>query len=135
MSTRKSNFYSILFYFFILQGIIDISAQELLHELFNNIENSANWNHHLSEAKKIQVSQCLVDILQIFLQFHYFFVEQAIDDRTDIVYQATTSHGGGIVGARDFVILRCHGEKDSSLISAAVSVPFPQIPPRKNFTR
>lgn len=96
-----------------ITGIIDLPAQELLHELFDNIEGAASWNKQLAESKKIQV----------------------IDDQTDIVYQATTPHGGGIVGARDFVILRHHGEHHSSLISAGVSVPFAHIPPRRNFTR
>ncbi|XP_046603505.1 steroidogenic acute regulatory protein-like isoform X1 [Neodiprion virginianus] len=96
-----------------ITGIIDISAHELLQELFENIENTPKWNKHLAESKKIQM----------------------IDEQTDIIYQVTMPHGGGIVGARDFVVLRCYGERNSCLISAGVSIPFPHIPPRKNFTR
>ncbi|XP_020710138.2 steroidogenic acute regulatory protein-like isoform X2 [Athalia rosae] len=96
-----------------ITGIINLSAQELLDELFQNIEQSIKWNKQLAESRKIL----------------------AIDDGIDIVYQATVPAGGGIVGARDFIMLRCCNERNSSLISACISIPFADIPPRKNFVR
>ncbi|XP_003705040.1 steroidogenic acute regulatory protein-like [Megachile rotundata] len=93
-------------------GIIDAPASILADQLFNDIEGLPSWNKLVSESKKLQ----------------------HIDENTDIIYQATNPHGGGIIGARDFVILRHRTQYGNYYISSGTSVPFP-LPQRSNFVR
>ncbi|XP_015607384.1 steroidogenic acute regulatory protein-like isoform X1 [Cephus cinctus] len=98
---------------FKITGIIDVPAWALLDDLFKHIEAIPSWNRLVAESKKIQ----------------------PIDENTDIVYQATSAQGGGMVSARDFVILRRCGKKDDFFISCGTSIQFSPIPVRKGFVR
>ncbi|XP_031774775.1 steroidogenic acute regulatory protein-like isoform X3 [Apis florea] len=65
-------------------GMIEAPASIIVNRLFDEVELLPTWNKLVTESKKLQY----------------------IDENTDIVYQATSAQGGGIIGARDFVILR-----------------------------
>jgi hypothetical protein len=39
-----------------LQGIVDFPPDQLLNELFSNVENIPNWNPSILEARTVQVS-------------------------------------------------------------------------------
>lgn len=96
-----------------ISGIVNTPAKEVADHLFENVESSIKWNKQLTECKKIN----------------------AIDENTDIIYQATPSFGNGIVTARDFVTLRHRGNIGPYFISCGMSVPFNEYPNRKNFIR
>lgn len=92
-----------------LTGIVDFPPDELLSELFSNVENIPNWNPSILESRTIQV----------------------IDAHTDINYQVAKEVGGGIISSRDFVILRHWGMKDNCYVSAGISIKHPNVPPVK----
>lgn len=60
---------------------------------------------------------------------------QQIDENTDIIYQATSPQGGGLIGARDFIILRYRNKYGNYYISSGMSVTLKSFPNRKNVTR
>lgn len=41
---------------FALQGIVDFPPDQLLNELFSNVENIPNWNPSILKARTVQVS-------------------------------------------------------------------------------
>ncbi|XP_076668211.1 steroidogenic acute regulatory protein-like [Andrena cerasifolii] len=94
-------------------GIVDAPASILLDQLFDEIESIPSWNKLVTESRKIQ----------------------HIDENTDIVYQATSPQGGGIIGARDFVILRRRIQYGNFYINSGTSVPFSSLPSRSNIVR
>ncbi|XP_076635290.1 steroidogenic acute regulatory protein-like [Colletes latitarsis] len=94
-------------------GVVDASATVLVDQLFDEIESLPSWNKLVTESKKIQ----------------------HIDNNTDIVYQATSPQGGGIIGARDFVILRHRAQYGNYYINTGTSVPFSSLPSRSNVVR
>ncbi|CAD1477348.1 unnamed protein product, partial [Heterotrigona itama] len=94
-------------------GNIEAPAGILVNRLFDEIELSPSWNKLVTESKKLQ----------------------CIDENTDIVYQATSAQGGGIIGARDFVILRHRIQYGNYYINSGTSVPFTSLPNRSNVVR
>ncbi|XP_011165520.1 steroidogenic acute regulatory protein-like [Solenopsis invicta] len=95
-----------------ITGIIDAPASVLIDLLFDNIEEQASWNKHVSESIKLQI----------------------IDENTDIVYQATKPFGGGIITARDFVIFRHRNKCGNYYMSSGISIPT-TVQVRPNMTR
>ncbi|RLU17971.1 hypothetical protein DMN91_010212 [Ooceraea biroi] len=94
-------------------AVLDAPAGTLIDSLFDDFEHSPQWNNLVTEAMKLQ----------------------NIDDDTDIVYQMTSSYGGGLITARDFIILR-HREKCGDFyISGGISIPMASIQVRPNVTR
>ncbi|XP_076657811.1 steroidogenic acute regulatory protein-like [Halictus rubicundus] len=65
-------------------GIINTPATTLIDLLYNEIDSSPTWNKLLKECTKIK----------------------NIDENTDIVYQITRPQAAGLIGVRDFVMLR-----------------------------
>lgn len=63
------------------------------------------------------------------------YFKQYIDENTDIVYQATSAFGGGLITARDFVILRHRKKCGNYYITSGVSVPTASVQIRPNMTR
>ncbi|CAL7946152.1 unnamed protein product [Xylocopa violacea] len=96
-----------------IEGIIEAPPGILVNKLFDEVELSPSWNRLLTESKKLQ----------------------CIDENTDIVYQATSAQGGGIIGARDFVILRHRIQYGNYYISSGTSVPLKSLPNRNNVVR
>lgn len=94
-------------------GTVDCPANVLVNQLFDGVETSTTWNKLVSESKKLQ----------------------QIDENTDIVYQTTCPRGGGIIGARDFVILRHRNRCGKFYISSGISVPLASLPIPKNVIR
>lgn len=68
-----------------LTAKIRLPAKKLLMKLFYEIENMPQWNPTVLQSK----------------------ILKRIDRYTDITYQVSAPGGGGIVGSRDFVNLRC----------------------------
>ncbi|KAH0955926.1 hypothetical protein HN011_007514 [Eciton burchellii] len=96
-----------------ITAVLNASANTLINSLFNDYEHLPRWNKLVTEAMKLQ----------------------NIDDNTDIVYQVTSSYGGGLIAARDFIILR-HREKCGDFyISSGISIPLASIQTRPNLTR
>ncbi|XP_066603973.1 steroidogenic acute regulatory protein-like isoform X2 [Prorops nasuta] len=96
-----------------ISGVIDAPAATVIDFLFENIEDSGSWNKTVTESIRLQ----------------------KIDENTDIIYQATGAFGGGIVGARDFVILRRRGKYENYYMSSGVSVNLASVPSRKHVVR
>ncbi|XP_076177614.1 steroidogenic acute regulatory protein-like isoform X1 [Ptiloglossa arizonensis] len=94
-------------------GTVDVSASVLVDQLFDEIESLPSWNKLVTESKKIQ----------------------HIDENTDIIYQVVSPQGGGIIGARDFVILRHRVRYGNYYINTGMSVPFSSLPCRSNIIR
>lgn len=94
-------------------GTIDAPPSLLIDKLFNEVELLPSWNKLVSESKKLQY----------------------IDENTDIVYQATNPHGGGMIGARDFIILRHRIQYSNYYLTCGTSVPLPSIPNRSKVVR
>lgn len=94
-------------------GMIEAQPSVLVNKLFDEVETSPTWNRLVTESKKLQY----------------------IDENTDIVYQATSAQGGGIIGARDFVILRHRIQYGNYYINIGTSVPFTSLPNRRNVVR
>ncbi|TGZ47536.1 StAR-related lipid transfer protein 3 [Temnothorax longispinosus] len=96
-----------------ITGIVDAPASLVINLLFDNIEEQTSWNKLVTESMKLQT----------------------IDENTDIVYQATSPFGGGLITARDFVILRHRKKCDNYYITAGVSVHTASVKIRPNMTR
>ncbi|XP_012538220.1 steroidogenic acute regulatory protein-like [Monomorium pharaonis] len=95
-----------------ITGIIDAPASILIDLLFDHVEEQSSWNKLVTESIRLQI----------------------IDENTDIVYQATSPYGGGIITARDFVILRHRNKCDNYYISSGISIPT-AVQVRPNMTR
>ncbi|KAG5308400.1 PREDICTED: stAR-related lipid transfer protein 3 [Acromyrmex echinatior] len=96
-----------------IMGIIDAPASILIDLLFDGVEEQVSWNKLVTESIKLQY----------------------IDENTDIVYQATSPFGGGIITARDFVILRHRKKYGNYYITSGVSIPTASVEVRPNMTR
>ncbi|XP_014607302.1 PREDICTED: stAR-related lipid transfer protein 3 isoform X1 [Polistes canadensis] len=96
-----------------ITGIVDAPASMLVNWLFDGVEASPTWNKLVTESRKLQ----------------------HIDENTDIIYQATGSQGGGLIGARDFIILRHRNKFGNYYISSGMSVTLKSFPSRKNVVR
>ncbi|XP_046819300.1 steroidogenic acute regulatory protein-like isoform X1 [Vespa crabro] len=96
-----------------ITGIVDAPANMLINWLFDGVEAAPTWNKLVTESMKLQ----------------------QIDENTDIVYQATGPQGGGLIGARDFIILRYRNMYGNYYISSGMSVTLKSFPNRKNVTR
>ncbi|XP_015190444.1 PREDICTED: stAR-related lipid transfer protein 3 isoform X2 [Polistes dominula] len=96
-----------------ITGIVDAPASMLINWLFDDVEALPTWNKLVTESRKLQ----------------------HIDENTDIVYQATSSQGGGLIGARDFIILRHRNKFGNYYISSGMSVTLKSFPSRKNVVR
>ncbi|XP_012346930.1 steroidogenic acute regulatory protein-like isoform X1 [Apis florea] len=94
-------------------GMIEAPASIIVNRLFDEVELLPTWNKLVTESKKLQY----------------------IDENTDIVYQATSAQGGGIIGARDFVILRHRIHYGNYYINSGTSVPLTSLPNRNNVVR
>ncbi|XP_016773416.1 steroidogenic acute regulatory protein-like isoform X2 [Apis mellifera] len=94
-------------------GMIEAPASIIVNRLFDEVELLPTWNRLVTESKKLQY----------------------IDENTDIVYQATSAQGGGIIGARDFVILRHRIHYGNYYINSGTSVPLTSLPNRNNVVR
>ncbi|CAK9830918.1 Steroidogenic acute regulatory protein-like [Anthophora retusa] len=94
-------------------GTIDAPPSLLIDKLFDEVELLPSWNKLVSESKKLQY----------------------IDENTDIVYQATSPYGGGMIGARDFIILRHRIQYSNYYLTCGTSVPLPSIPNRSKVVR
>lgn len=85
-----------------------------MEKLYYGIEHIPTWNPTVIESKIIKViftsivTRSSLNSMDSCTQspspFLYF---QKIDDHTDIVYQLSAPGGGGLVGSREFVNLRC----------------------------
>ena len=93
----------------------------------------------MTESIKLQVSKtfCCFFFLTVMLCHtdNKIYFKQYIDENTDIVYQATSPFGGGIITARDFVILRHRKKYGNYYITSGVSVPTASVEVRPNMTR
>lgn len=98
---------------FKIEGTVNATASLLINRLFEDVETSPSWNKLIKESIKLK----------------------QIDENTDIIYQATGPQGGGIIGARDFVILRHRSRCGEYYISTGMSVPLPLLSNRKDVTR
>ncbi|XP_029167014.1 steroidogenic acute regulatory protein-like [Nylanderia fulva] len=96
-----------------ITGIVNAPASILIDLLFDGIEEFPLWNKLVTESMKLQ----------------------GIDENTDIVYQATSSYGGGLITARDFVILRHRKKCGDYYINGGISVPTSLVQIRPNMTR
>ncbi|XP_032687027.1 steroidogenic acute regulatory protein-like [Odontomachus brunneus] len=96
-----------------ITGIIDAPASTLVDWLFEGIEEHPSWNKLVMESVKLQ----------------------NIDENTDIVYQSTSPQGGGLITARDFIILRHRNKCGNFYVSSGVSIPTTTIPNRKHMIR
>ncbi|KAK2582624.1 hypothetical protein KPH14_004907 [Odynerus spinipes] len=96
-----------------ITGTIDAPANMLINWLFDDIEATPTWNKLVTESIKLQ----------------------CIDEDTDIIYQATSPQGGGMIGARDFIILRHRSKYGDYYVSSGMSVTIKAFPNRKNVVR
>ncbi|KAL6442331.1 hypothetical protein ACFW04_002528 [Cataglyphis niger] len=96
-----------------ITGIVNAPASILIDLLFDDIEEFPLWNKLVTESMKLQ----------------------NIDENTDIIYQATSSYGGGLITARDFVILRHRKKCGDYYMSSGISVPTALVQIRPNMTR
>ncbi|KOC68377.1 StAR-related lipid transfer protein 3 [Habropoda laboriosa] len=94
-------------------GTVHAQPSSLIDKLFDEVELLPSWNKLVSESKILQY----------------------IDENTDIVYQATNPHGGGMIGARDFIILRHRIRYSNYYLTCGTSVPLLSIPNRSNVVR
>ncbi|CAL1688207.1 unnamed protein product [Lasius platythorax] len=96
-----------------ITGIVDAPASILIDLLFDGIEEFPLWNKLVTDSMKLQ----------------------NIDENTDIIYQATSSYGGGLITARDFVILRQRKKCGDYYMNSGISVPTALVQIRPNMTR
>lgn len=96
-----------------ITGIIEAPASTLVDWLFEGIEEHPSWNKLVMESVKLQ----------------------NIDENTDIVYQSTSPQGGGLITARDFIILRHRNKCGNYHISSGISVSTTAFPTRKHVIR
>ncbi|KAL0109977.1 hypothetical protein PUN28_013548 [Cardiocondyla obscurior] len=96
-----------------ITGIVNAPASFLIDLLYDDVEEQTLWNKLVTESMKLQ----------------------NIDENTDIVYQATSPFGGGLITARDFVILRHRKQLGNYYITCGVSVPTASVQVRPNMTR
>lgn len=94
-------------------GVIDTPATALIDLLYNEIDSSPTWNKLLKECTKIK----------------------SIDENTDIVYQITRPQAAGLIGVRDFVILRHRLQHENYHIICGRSVRDDALPIRKGVIR
>lgn len=119
------------------QGIVNAPASILIDLLFDDIEEFPLWNKLVTESMKLQVVFAFFfcfccNILLILATIICF---KNIDENTDIIYQATSSYGGGLITARDFVILRHRKKCGDYYMSSGISVPTALVQIRPNMTR
>jgi len=98
---------------FVATGEFNINAEDLLRELWDNIEGTPSWNPTILEYKKL---------LAVGLQ-------------TDVAYNAFADLLGGIVKSRDFVDARCWRKVGNAYCLSAQSIEFPEMPPQKSRVR
>ncbi|XP_012274183.1 steroidogenic acute regulatory protein-like [Orussus abietinus] len=96
-----------------ITGVVDATDKSLMHRIFDEIDSMWKWYKHVEICKRIQV----------------------IDEDTDIVYQCSVPYAGGVISARDFVMLRRRAERGHFQITAGISITHPSIPSRPNFVR
>ncbi|XP_031827329.1 steroidogenic acute regulatory protein-like [Nomia melanderi] len=94
-------------------GVVNAPADLLINLLFDEIESSPSWNKLITKCSRIQ----------------------NIDNNTDVVHQITSPHGGGLIGARDFVIVRHRMHYDKYYIITGSSMSTPMLPSPKNVVR
>ncbi|XP_034939619.1 steroidogenic acute regulatory protein-like [Chelonus insularis] len=97
---------------FKIEGIVEASAQSLINQLHDNVEDTPTWNKDVSVVQKVQ----------------------NVDHNTDIIYQSTKTYGGGLVGPRDFITLRHRNRCGKYYLSSGTFVNT-NLPTRKNHIR
>lgn len=117
------------------QGIIDAPASILIDLLFDGIEEFPLWNKLVTESTKLQVIFAFTFCCNILLISAKIIYSKNIDENTDIIYQATSSYGGGLITARDFVILRQRKKCGDYYMNSGISIPTALVQIRPNMTR
>lgn len=106
---------------------------------YGDEENAGQFSMQCEWANEMEIDRNNNLFKSLFFSFFFLHLYkkllQTIDKDTDIVYQSTKSHGGGIITPRDFITLRHRGTHGSYHISSGVSIHCPSIPSRKNYVR
>ena len=95
-----------------VKAVIDVSAEKLIPAL-KDIPNSTKWNKTLTKCQV--VSELSEDI--------------------KVTYQVTSEGGGGLVSARDFVLVVKQGYKGKDYLQAGCSIEHPDVPKDKKIVR
>ncbi|KAL5010303.1 hypothetical protein ScPMuIL_012608 [Solemya velum] len=98
---------------FRLQGIIEISPENLYNEMVNGLNNSPDWNPTILECRTLET----------------------LDDHSEISYNVAAEAAGGLVSSRDFINVRRWGQKDGIYLSAGSGVHYPSFKATKKYVR
>ena len=133
-------YYSVYFFVMISCNFLREILKLQLVYLWTDYSTKLNYHRHGTNLLPNRKSYRYLFLFSLFyilielINFHVF-LNQCIDENTDIVYQATSAQGGGIIGARDFVILRHRIQYGNYYINSGTSVPFTSLPNRNNVVR
>ncbi|XP_072021170.1 stAR-related lipid transfer protein 3-like isoform X2 [Amphiura filiformis] len=96
-----------------LMGDVPIAAEQLVHILWEDIDNTRQWNNTVLEVKTLQ----------------------QIDDHIDIIYTQAAPGPGNVVASRDFVIVRNYWERGDRHQCSSIGAEHPAKPPTDNIVR
>ena len=104
-NTRGKNIYRV-------KAVIDVSPEKLIPAL-QDIANSTKWNKTLTKCE----------------------IVKEVSDDVKITYQVTAEGGGGMVSARDFILVVKKGYKGNDYFQAGCSIEHPDVPKDKKIVR
>ncbi|CAH8848471.1 unnamed protein product [Trichobilharzia szidati] len=98
-----------------LEGLLSVSPQIIFNDMVMNVHETPSWNTSLSSVESIQTLTA---------------------ENIDIIYNIAKDALGGLISARDFVILRSWGEGENNCyFLCCTSVEHPKCPPVSNYVR
>ncbi|KAE8619500.1 hypothetical protein XENTR_v10009815 [Xenopus tropicalis] len=98
---------------FKLEAVVEKPLDNVYGELVDNMEKMGEWNPNVKEVK----------------------ILQKIGKDTVITHEKAAETPGNIVGARDFVSVRCSKRRGSTCILAGMSTRFGGMPEQKGYIR
>ncbi|CAJ0964819.1 unnamed protein product [Ranitomeya imitator] len=98
---------------FKLEAVVEKPLDNVYGELVDNMEKMGEWNPNVKEVK----------------------ILQKIGKDTVITHEKAAETPGNIVGARDFVSVRCSKRRGSTCILAGMSTRFGGMPEQKGYVR
>ncbi|CAH8497935.1 unnamed protein product [Schistosoma turkestanicum] len=97
-----------------LEVLLSISPLRLFNDMVINVHETPSWNQTLSSVECIQT---------------------LASENIDIIYNIAKESVGGLISARDFVLLRSWGLHNNCYFICCTSVEHPKCPPITNYVR
>ncbi|TNM90298.1 steroidogenic acute regulatory protein, mitochondrial [Takifugu flavidus] len=98
---------------FKLEVVLEQHLHSLYEELVGNMEQMGEWNPHVKQVK----------------------ILQRIGPETMVTHEISADTPGNVVGARDFVSVRCAKRRGSTCFLAGTSTQHPKMPEQKSMIR